>query len=284
MQIIHTLVELRSIIASFKLAGKVIGLVPTMGNLHQGHLQLVQTALAQADIVICSIFVNPLQFGEGEDFEQYPRTLPADAQQLENIGCDLVFAPSVNEMYPDSAVSGRDQSQLIVPQISDILEGAARPGHFAGVATVVAKLFNIVQPDKAVFGAKDYQQLQIIKQFVRDLCFPVEIIAHPIVRQSNGLALSSRNGFLTEAQKQQAGAIYQTLQDLAEQIKAGATNFSQLEQQAVQQLNKLGFKTDYISIRRADLGLATAMDKKWVILAAVYLAGIRLLDNISIEL
>ena len=195
MQIIHTLVELRSIIASFKLAGKVIGLVPTMGNLHQGHLQLVQTALAQADIVICSIFVNPLQFGEGEDFEQYPRTLPADAQQLENIGCDLVFAPSVNEMYPDSAVSGRDQSQLIVPQISDILEGAARPGHFAGVATVVAKLFNIVQPDKAVFGAKDYQQLQIIKQFVRDLCFPVEIIAHPIVRQSNGLALSSRNGF-----------------------------------------------------------------------------------------
>ncbi len=284
MQIIHTLIELRSIIASFKQAGKVIALVPTMGNLHQGHLQLVQTALAQADIVVCSIFVNPLQFGEGEDFEQYPRTLPADAQQLDNIGCDLVFAPSVNEMYPDSAASGRDQSQLLVPQISDILEGAARPGHFAGVATVVAKLFNIVQPDKAVFGAKDYQQLQIIKQFVKDLCFPVEIIAHPIVRQSNGLALSSRNGFLTEVQKQQAGAIYQTLQDLAEQIKAGATNFSQLEQQAVQQLNKLGFKTDYISIRRADLGLATAMDKKWVILAAVYLAGIRLLDNISIEL
>jgi len=280
MQIIHTAVELRAVIASFKQAGKVIALVPTMGNLHQGHLQLVQTALAQADIVVCSIFVNPLQFGEGEDFDQYPRTLPADTEQLENTGCDLVFAPAVNEMYP----SGQDQSRLVVPQISDILEGAARPGHFSGVATVVAKLFNIVQPDKAVFGAKDYQQLQLIKQFVKDLCFPVDIIAHPIVRQSNGLALSSRNGFLTEAQKQQAGAIYQTLQDLAEQIKTGTTNFAQLEQQAMQQLNKQGFKSDYISIRRADLGAATAMDKQLVILAAVYLAGIRLLDNISIKL
>ena len=280
MQIIHTQAELRAVIASFKQAGKVIAFVPTMGNLHQGHLQLVQAALAQADIVVCSIFVNPLQFGEGEDFEQYPRTLQADAEQLESTGCDLVFAPTVNDMYPN----GQDQSQLVVPQISDILEGAARPGHFSGVATVVAKLFNIVQPNKAVFGAKDYQQLQLIKQFVKDLCFPVEIIAHPIVRQSNGLALSSRNGFLTEAQKQQAGAIYQTLQNIAEQIKTGAVNFAQLEQQAAQQLNKQGFKTDYISIRRSDLGIATVMDKQLVILAAVYLAGIRLLDNISIKL
>lgn len=282
MQIIHTLSELRKIITSYKQAGKVIAFVPTMGNLHQGHLQLVETALSQADIVVCSIFVNPLQFGEGEDFEQYPRSLQADAEQLKNLGCQLVFAPSVDEMYPDSATNGRDQSQLIVPPISDILEGAARPGHFAGVATVVAKLFNMVQPDKAVFGAKDYQQLQIIKQFVKDLCFPVEIISHPIVRQNNGLALSSRNGFLTEVQRQQAGAIYQTLQDLAGQIKAGADNFVQLEQQAVQHLDELGFKTDYITIRKADLLPARVGDKQLVILAAAYLSDVRLLDNIQI--
>lgn len=288
MQIIHTISELRQTVTSFRQAGKIIGFVPTMGNLHQGHLQLVEMALSQADIVICSIFVNPLQFGEGEDFEQYPRTLQEDADKLQQAGCDIIFAPAVAEMYPDLELDGQAQSQVqsqvIVPGISNILEGAARPGHFTGVATVVAKLFNMVQPDKAVFGAKDYQQLQVIKQFVSDLCFPIEIIAHPIVRESNGLALSSRNGYLSEAQKQQASAIYQTLQDLSKQIIAGAQNYEELEQQAVAHLNAQGFVTDYISIRAADLSAATASHKHLVVLAASYLGTTRLLDNIEIEL
>jgi pantoate--beta-alanine ligase len=284
MQIIHTISELRQTVTSFRQAGKIIGFVPTMGNLHQGHLQLVEMALSQADIVICSIFVNPLQFGEGEDFEQYPRTLQEDADKLQQAGCDIVFAPAVDEVYPDSQDNGQEQSQVMVPGISNILEGAARPGHFTGVATVVAKLFNMVQPDKAVFGAKDYQQLQVIKQFVSDLCFPIEIIAHPIVRESNGLALSSRNGYLSEVQKQQASAIYQTLQDLSKQIIAGAQNYEELEQQAVAHLNAQGFVTDYISIRAADLSAATASHKHLVVLAASYLGTTRLLDNIEIEL
>ena len=284
MQIIHTISELRQTAASLKQAGKIIGFVPTMGNLHQGHLQLVKMALSQSDSVICSIFVNPLQFGEGEDFEQYPRTLQADADKLQSVGCEFVFAPAVDEMYPGSEADGVEQSQIIVPGISDILEGAARPGHFTGVATVVAKLFNMVQPDKAVFGAKDYQQLQVIKQFVRDLCFPVEIIAHPIVRESNGLALSSRNGYLNNAEKQQACAVYQAIYDVSRQIKAGAGNYSQLEQQAVEHLNAQGFVTDYISIRAADLSPATLNHKHLVILAASYLGTTRLLDNIQIDL
>jgi len=283
MQVIHTISEIRQRIASYKSIGKTIAFVPTMGNLHQGHLQLVKLALSQADIVVCSIFVNPLQFTEGEDFAHYPRTLDADIEQLNKLSCDIVFAPAVNEIYPDSSSNGQDQSQLAVPAISDILEGAARPGHFIGVATIVAKFFNIIQPDKAILGAKDYQQLQVIKQFVRDLCFPVEIVAHSIVRQSNGLALSSRNSFLSEIQRQQAGAIYQTLQDLARQIKAGACNYTQLEYDAMQSLDLQGFKTDYITIRNSHLSPATMADKKLVILIATYLANTRLLDNIQIE-
>ncbi|MCU7937960.1 MAG: pantoate--beta-alanine ligase [gamma proteobacterium symbiont of Bathyaustriella thionipta] len=284
MQIIHTIAQLRQIVASHKRAGKIIGFVPTMGNLHQGHLLLVEMALSQSDIVICSIFVNPLQFGEGEDFEHYPRTLQADADKLQQVGCDIVFAPAVEEIYPDSQGNGQDQSQVIVPGISDILEGAARPGHFTGVATVVAKLFNMVQPDKAVFGAKDYQQLQVIKRFVRELCFPVEILTHPIVRESNGLAMSSRNGYLSDTQKQQTGAIHQMLKDVSRQIKAGANNFEQLEQQAVESLNAQGFVTDYISIRAADLSPAMLTHKHLVVLAAAYLGTTRLLDNIQITL
>ena len=283
MQIIHTISDIRQQVAAYRQAGKIIAFVPTMGNLHQGHLQLIKMALSTADIVICSIFVNPLQFGEGEDFEQYPRTLEADAKKLQQLGCDIIFAPAVDEMYPHSVGGGRDQSQITVPGISDILEGASRPGHFTGVATIVAKLFNMVQPDKAVFGAKDYQQLQVIKRFVGDLCFPVEILSHPIVRESNGLAMSSRNGYLSEAQKQQASAIYRTLQTVEQQIKT-ASNYALLEQQAKEQLNSQGFITDYLSIRRTDLSRPSEKDNELVILAAVYLAKIRLLDNIQVFL
>ncbi|MCW8929280.1 MAG: pantoate--beta-alanine ligase [Gammaproteobacteria bacterium] len=290
MQIIHTISEIRERVAAYKQAGKTIGFVPTMGNLHQGHIQLVRMALSCSDIVICSIFVNPLQFGEGEDFEQYPRTLDADAEQLEQIGCDIVFAPSVDEMYPDLFGGGCDQSQVFVPDISNILEGAARPGHFIGVATIVAKLFNMVLPDKAVFGEKDYQQLQVIKRFVEELCFPVEILSHPIVRESNGLAMSSRNGYLSEEQRQQASALYKTLCSLKKQITNHSHSdnelefFAQIEQESIRQLNAQGFKTDYLTIRNSDLSIPTKNNKHLVILVTAYLGSTRLLDNIQISL
>ena len=284
MQIIHTISELRQKINAQKLAGKVIAFVPTMGNLHQGHLKLVEKAQTEADVVVCSIFVNPLQFGEGEDFDKYPKTLEADAQKLSQLGCDIVFAPSVDEMYPESSGQGRDQSQVIVPGISDILEGTSRPGHFTGVATVVAKLFNMVQPDKAIFGEKDYQQLLVIKRFVKELCFPVEILSHPIVRENNGLAMSSRNGYLSNEQKQQASAIYQTLQSVAEQLQSGVTDYQQLEQQASDRLNQKGFRTDYIKIKGADLSEPVVQSHKLVILVAAYLEGTRLIDNLQVQL
>ena len=284
MQIIHTVLELRQIIASLKQSGKVIAFVPTMGNLHQGHLQLVEKAQAEGDIVVCSIFVNPLQFGEGEDYERYPKTLAADAQKLQQLGCDIVFAPSVDEMYPDSTGLGRDQSQVIVPGGSDILEGASRPGHFTGVATVVTKLFNMVQPNKAIFGEKDYQQLLVIKQFVRELCFPVQILSHPIVRESNGLAMSSRNGYLSEAQKSQAALIYQTLQFLAQQLHTGNRNYGELVQQATEKLDASGFKTDYIKICNADLTEPDESSQSLVILVAAYLGSTRLIDNLILSL
>ncbi len=287
MQIIHTITEIRQVVAELKQPEKQIGLVPTMGNLHHGHLQLVKMALVESDIVICSIFVNPLQFGEGEDYEQYPRTLGDDTQKLEEAGCHIVFAPSVDEMYPNLSC-GRDQSQVTVPDISNILEGAARPGHFAGVATVVAKLFNMVQPDKAVFGAKDYQQLQVIKRVVTELCFPVKILSHPIVREENGLAMSSRNGYLSDEQKEQASALYATLQRLKRQIKEHGSYdpkfYAQIEQEAISQLNSQGFVTDYLAIRSTDLSSLTEKVHNMVILLTAYLGNIRLLDNMEISL
>jgi len=284
MKIIHTISELRQIVANYKQACQSIGFVPTMGNLHQGHLQLVKMALAETDIVICSIFVNPMQFGEGEDFGAYPRTLDIDADKLKQVGCDIVFVPAVDEMYPETQLDGRDQTQVIVPGISEILDGASRPGHFTGVATIVSKLFNMVQPDKAVFGEKDYQQLQIIRQFVRDLCFPVEIISHPIVREANGLAMSSRNGYLSKDQKQQAAFLYQILQSLSDQIKKGLRNYSQLEKQAEQQLNEQGFVCDYVKICASDLSGAGPHRRHLVILLAAYLDKTRLIDNIQITI
>lgn len=283
MQIIHSISELGQVIADYKKADKVIGFVPTMGNLHQGHLQLVKMALAEADIVICSIFVNPMQFGEGEDFDQYPRTLAADAEKLEKVSCDIIFAPAIDEMYPASKSNGCDQAQLIVPGISDILDGASRPGHFTGVATIVSKLFNMVQPDIAVFGEKDYQQLQVIRRFVKDLCFPVKIIAHPIVREENGLAMSSRNGYLSEQQKQQAAILYQTLNDIALQIKNGSRDYAVLEKNAEQFLNEKNFVTDYVTIRNKDLSTADKESEYLVILLAAYLGNTRLIDNIQIQ-
>lgn len=284
MQIIHNISELRETVTSLKQAGKIIAFVPTMGNLHQGHLQLVEQGLSEADIVICSIFVNPLQFGENEDFDKYPQTLAADAAKLQQLGCDIIFAPGVDEMYPQSEGHGRDQAQVLVPGIGDILEGASRPGHFTGVATVVAKLFNMVQPDIAIFGEKDYQQLLLIKRMVRELCFPVDILSHAIVRENNGLAMSSRNGYLNAAQRQQAAAIYQLLKTLATRVKAGERDYAALENEATEQLNNQGFSTDYIKIQTADLLEPTPQSSHLVILTAAYLGTTRLIDNIQLSL
>lgn len=284
MQIIHTISEIRQLVQTYKQAGKVIAFVPTMGNLHQGHIELVKMALSQADIVISSIFVNPLQFGEDEDFEQYPRTLDADAKKLQQVGCDIIFAPVVDEMYPKSEDGESIQSQVSVPGISDILEGASRPGHFIGVATVVAKLFNMVQPDKAVFGSKDYQQLQVIKRFVQDLCFPVEILSHPIVRESSGLAMSSRNAYLSTEQKKQAAEIFQTLQKIGAQIVQGEEEYHTIQQHAIEHLDRLGFKTDYIQIQDANLRRPMSSSKNLVILVAAYLGDTRLIDNLQVTI
>ncbi len=286
MQVIHSIKPLREVIGHYKQAAKKIAFVPTMGNLHQGHLQLVKMARTKADITVCSIFVNPLQFGASEDFDKYPKTLAADTEQLQQLGCDIVFAPSVEEMYPGSRQQGRAgeaQSQIIVPGISDILEGASRPGHFTGVATVVGKLFNMVQPDIAVFGEKDYQQLLVIKRLVKELCFAVEILSHPIVREENGLAMSSRNGYLSAQQKQQAAELYRTVQSLAAKLQAGSHNYTQLEQQGAEQLQQSGFKTDYIRIRNADLTEPRPDSKQLVILAAAYMGSTRLIDNIQLS-
>lgn len=283
MKMLHTVVELRQIISTYKQQGKIISLVPTMGHLHEGHLQLLDKAKTGNTIVICSVFVNPLQFDQQHDLKKYPRTLEADAKKLQARGCDILFAPAVEEIYPASHHYGRDQTQVIVPGISEILEGASRPGHFTGVATVVSKLFNLVQPDQAIFGEKDYQQLQIIRQMVKDLGFPVEIIAVATVREENGLAMSSRNGFLSKQQRHQAGIIYQTLQHLSEKLLAGEEDLAALEETACQNLDQQGFTTDYVSIRARNLQPATTAMKQLVILAAARLGTTRLIDNLQLQ-
>ncbi len=292
MKIIHTVAELRKHISGYQQQGKFISLVPTMGNLHEGHLQLVDAAVtasaagshsADDTIVIASIFVNPLQFGATEDLDKYPRTLKSDANMLQSRGCDLLFAPSVQEIYPATENHGRDQAQVIVPGISEILEGSSRPGHFSGVATIVTKLFNLVQPDQAIFGEKDYQQLQMIRQMVKELCFPIEIKAVATVRENSGLAMSSRNGFLSRHERQQAAALYKTLQQVAEQLHSGAEDFSMLELAAVEQLNQLGFETDYVSIRASDLQPPETATRELVILVAARLGTTRLIDNLQLQ-
>ncbi|MGM0525025.1 MAG: pantoate--beta-alanine ligase [Pseudomonadota bacterium] len=256
-----------------------VALVPTMGNLHEGHLALVKKAQQHADIVVVSIFVNPMQFGANEDLDNYPRTLEQDIQALESLGADAVFTPQVSDVYP----RGLDlQTRVEVPDVGDILCGASRPGHFVGVATIVCKLFNMVQPEVAVFGEKDFQQLQIIRLMTLDLSLPVTIIGVPTKRESSGLALSSRNGYLSENQRQQATAIYGTLQGISQRLSE-KPDFKQTVKWAEQQLQDAGLVTDYVSIRNAeDLQPATVHDKQWVALVAAKLGNTRLIDNLTI--
>lgn len=280
MNIISSINDLRVQIRQWRLAGERIAFVPTMGNLHNGHFRLVDIARQHADRVIVSIFVNPMQFGANEDLDSYPRTLEQDCAGLTAHGADAVFTPTPDMMYP----RGLDvQTYVEVPLLGDRHCGQSRTGHFRGVSTIVCKLFNLVQPDIACFGQKDYQQLAIIRQMVTDLSLPIEIIGVPTERATDGLALSSRNGYLTAEQRTQAPALYQTLQWLKQQINTGQHHYRQLEQQATERLNNSGFKTDYLNISdRNTLEPATAAEQPKVILAAAYIGNTRLIDNIEV--
>jgi pantoate--beta-alanine ligase len=274
--------ELHAAVSRARSEGKRIGFVPTMGNLHSGHVALIAKAVQRAEFVVASIFVNPLQFGAGEDLDSYPRTLAADQEKLLDAGCNLLFAPAVEEMYPDG-MSG--QTLVSVPGVSAGLCGASRPGHFDGVATVVTKLFHMVQPDLAVFGEKDFQQLAVIRKLVRDLNLPIQIIGEPTVRAADGLALSSRNGYLDAAQRAVAPQLYQTLQQLAEALRAGHTDHPLLLAEARSRLQNAGFAPDYLEIRHPlSLQPATAADRQLVILAAARLGATRLIDNLFVDL
>ncbi len=271
---------LRATIGQWRKEGERIAFVPTMGNLHAGHLDLMQEAARQADRVVVSIFVNPLQFGEGEDFDAYPRTLEEDTRKLMELGVDLLFAPTVDTLYP----SGQEvQTRVEVPALSDILCGASRPGHFVGVATVVCKLFNMVQPDLAVFGEKDYQQLMVIRRMVADLDMPVQIVGRSTVREPDGLAMSSRNGYLTADQRGAAPLLYRTLQSTAEALRRGDRDYTGLETAARKVLQEVGFRPDYYVIRRAgDLAPPGQSEDNLVVLAAAYLGTTRLIDNLIV--
>ncbi|MGK0397829.1 MAG: pantoate--beta-alanine ligase [Gammaproteobacteria bacterium] len=274
--------EIRQYAQHWKDNAQSIAFIPTMGNLHQGHFSLIEKGQSLCDRTICSIFVNPMQFGPNEDFNHYPRTLDRDIKQLEAIGCDLVYMPTASELYPN----GLDQiSQVLVTDLTDSYEAAHRPGHFTGVATIVLKLFNIVRPNISVFGKKDYQQYQVIRKMVRDLDLEVDIIGQETTRETNGLATSSRNQYLTEADTSKAALIYQTLKTTAALILQGERRFNELEQQSTDQLNQAGFETDYFSICNAEtLKPANPNDRKLVILVTATLDKTRLLDNIEIDL
>lgn len=281
MQSITEIKSLRSQIKAWRQAGLSIALVPTMGNLHLGHFSLVEKAKMMADKVVVSIFVNPMQFGANEDLDNYPRTLDEDKRGLADLETDIVFTPSVETIYPNGLAA---QSFVDVPDISLGYCGGSRPGHFRGVATVVTKLFNLVQPDYACFGEKDFQQLQVIKTMARDLSIPVEVIGVSTMREVSGLAMSSRNGYLSNEQKDSATALFKVLNNCAKQLKSGNTDFATLEETAKQSLQQAGLKPDYFSIAQRDtLKAATLDDNKFVILAAAYLGSVRLIDNLQVE-
>lgn len=280
MIIVHTVADLRARLSELRRGGRVVGFVPTMGNLHAGHDSLLALARERADVSVASVFVNPTQFGPNEDYGAYPRTLDADAEILRARGCDVLFAPTVDEMYPGGT---RDAFRIEVPRLSEILCGAVRPGHFSGVATVVATLFNMVQPELAVFGLKDYQQLLVIRRLVRDLAFPIEILGGPTVREASGLAMSSRNQYLSAEEKAHATTIYLTLQQMAREARAGVPREA-IEREALARLEQAGFKPDYAALRRADdlEEPAAGTTSGLVALIAARLGRARLIDNLLI--
>ncbi len=282
MQIFHHIASVREALDRERAAGKTVGFVPTMGNLHQAHIELVKIAQANCDVVVVSIFVNPLQFSLNEDWDKYPRTYEADTARLIEANCDYLFYPDEHEIYPNGMA---EQTRVILPTMTDVLCGASRPGHFEGVTTVVTKLFNIVEPDEAVFGIKDFQQLAIIRRMVEDLCMPVKITAGEIFREADGLAMSSRNGFITPEERPKVSQLYKSLNWIGDQIKQGERDFLKLEADAVAQIQQAGFKVDYMSISNSrTLEPAAHDDTEITILGAMYTQGARLIDNVSIFL
>ncbi|CAM4218902.1 pantoate--beta-alanine ligase [Pseudoalteromonas byunsanensis] len=282
MQSVSEIKSLRSQIKAWRQQGLSIAFVPTMGNLHNGHFSLVEKAKNLADKVVVSIFVNPMQFGATEDLDSYPRTLDADKKGLADIGTDLVFTPTVEAIYPNGLEA---QSYVDVPGVSMGYCGGARPGHFKGVATVVTKLFNMVQPDFACFGEKDYQQLQVIKTMVKDLSIPIEIVGVPTQREVSGLAMSSRNGYLSDNEKDTAKVLFQALSNAAKTLGSGNKDFANIEQQAKESLLQNGLTPDYFAIANAiTLKPATLEDQQLVILAAAFLGKVRLIDNLQVSL
>ncbi|WP_286234519.1 pantoate--beta-alanine ligase [Thalassotalea sediminis] len=281
MIVVNDIATLRKEVNQWRLQGLKVAFVPTMGNLHAGHISLITEAHKHADKVVASIFVNPMQFGQNEDIENYPRTLAADQKKLADADTDLLFTPTPAVIYP----KGLDKQSFVeVPQVSEGYCGESRPGHFRGVATVVCKLFNIVQPDVACFGLKDFQQVQVIQTMVDDLSMPIDIIPVPTVREPSGLALSSRNNYLTEEELKIAPALSQNIQWLAEQIKQD-NDFIGLAKQAANFINNAGLKTDYIHICHAKtLQPASEDDKELVILAAAHCGKARLIDNLQVNL
>ncbi|EPB8348051.1 pantoate--beta-alanine ligase [Escherichia coli] len=282
MLIIETLPLLRQQIRRLRMEGKRVALVPTMGNLHDGHMKLVDEAKARADVVVVSIFVNPMQFDRPEDLARYPRTLQEDCEKLNKRKVDLVFAPAVKEIYPNGTET---HTYVDVPGLSTMLEGASRPGHFRGVSTIVSKLFNLVQPDIACFGEKDFQQLALIRKMVADMGFDIEIVGVPIMRAKDGLALSSRNGYLTAEQRKIAPGLYKVLSSIADKLQAGERDLDEIITIAGQELNEKGFRADDIQIRDADTLLEVSeTSKRAVILVAAWLGDARLIDNKMVEL
>ncbi|MBN6716755.1 pantoate--beta-alanine ligase [Pseudomonas capsici] len=279
MNTVKTVLDLRAAVARARSEGKRIALTPTMGNLHSGHAALVTRASQRADFVVATIFVNPLQFGPNEDLASYPRTLDADKEKLLEAGCNLLFTPSVEEMYPHGMA---DQTLVSVPHLSEGLCGASRPGHFDGVATVVSKLFNMVQPDLAVFGEKDFQQLAVIRALVRDLNMPIQIIGEPTVRAADGLALSSRNGYLSTEERAKAPVLYRVLSTVADGIRCNEA-INSLIDIGKRTLEAEGFRIDYLEVREAtSLRPATEEDRDLVILVAAFLGKTRLIDNLHL--
>jgi len=281
MQTVTDAASLRAAVRGWRSAGQIVGFVPTLGNLHAGHHSLLKLARARADRVIASVFVNPTQFAPGEDYERYPRTLAQDQAGLAEVGCDILFAPEVSTLYPFGAASS---VSIHVPDLTETLEGAHRPGHFDGVATVVAKLFSLVQPDLAVFGQKDFQQLKVIERMVRDLSLPVKVMSGPTLREEDGLAMSSRNQYLSAQERARAPQLYSTLQQTRELFRQGH-HWQALEQAAKARLERGGFVPDYVAIRRAEDLAEPGPDERegLVVLVAARLGATRLIDNLPFD-
>lgn len=282
MKKIHSIDKLRNVLAEWREAGDTIALVPTMGNLHKGHMSLISLAANYAEHVIVSIFVNPTQFGPNEDYASYPRTLEVDSRKLARAGVDILFAPTLEDMYPRGI---EDAAQVFVPGLSDQLCGEFRPGHFLGVTSVVCRLLNICMPDVAVFGNKDYQQLIILRRMVEDLHIPVKLLAGETERDANGLALSSRNSKLDKAQQAIAASIHNALEEAAAALRAGGSAPGDLEKAAIEQIGAAGLEPEYVAIRNAaDLSVPKKNASRLAVLAAARLGDVRLIDNVLVQL